>query len=96
MYNPYNAWQMPMQMAKKSIDWATILNNTQKTLGIINQAIPIVYQVKPLVTNAKTLFKIAGAINQDDEQQVNNNNQDYQTYQQETIRKDNSQPKFFL
>ena len=43
----------------KSIKWSTLLEGTQKTLGVINQAIPIVYQVKPIVNNAKTIFKIA-------------------------------------
>ena len=48
--------------ALKNIKWATLLDGTQKTLGVINQAIPIVYQVKPIVNNAKTLFKIANVI----------------------------------
>ena len=48
--------------ALKNIKWATILDGTQKTLGVINQAIPIVYQVKPIVNNAKTLFKIANVM----------------------------------
>ena len=47
-------------------DWSTILGNTQKTLGIINQAIPIMYQIKPIITNASTIFKIMGAIKDDD------------------------------
>lgn len=47
-------------------DWSTILGNTQKTLGIINQAIPIMYQIKPIITNARTIFRIMGAIKDDD------------------------------
>lgn len=47
----------------KSIKWGSLLDGTSKTLGVINQAIPIVYQVKPIVNNAKTLFKIANTIN---------------------------------
>jgi len=47
----------------KSIKWGAVLDGTQKTLGVINQAIPIVYQVKPLFSNAKTLFKIANVMN---------------------------------
>ena len=39
---------------------------SQKTLGIINQAIPIVYQVKPILTNARTMFKIADVMKQTD------------------------------
>ena len=47
----------------KNIKWATLLDGTQKTLGVINQAIPIVYQVKPMVSNARTLLKIASGLN---------------------------------
>ena len=47
----------------KNIGWGNILDGTQKTLGVINQAIPIVYQVKPVVSNMRSIFKIANAIN---------------------------------
>ena len=50
----------------KSINWASILDNTQKTLGVINQAIPIVYQVKPIINNAKTMFRIADVMKTND------------------------------
>lgn len=43
----------------KSINWGGLLDGTQKTLGVINQAIPIIYQVKPIFSNARTMFKIA-------------------------------------
>ena len=52
--------------AAKGINWGGLLDGTQKTLGIINQAIPIVYQVKPILTNAKTMFKIADVMKQTD------------------------------
>lgn len=48
----------------KTINWTALLDGTQKTLGVINQAIPIVYQVKPIIGNAKTLFKIANVMNE--------------------------------
>lgn len=94
MYNSYqyNPWQAPMPPVKKSINWGNILNNTQKTLGIINQAIPIVYQVRPLVSNAKTLFRIAGALH-DDEPQIQESKP---MGQQTTIKKDSQTPQFFL
>ena len=46
----------------KSINWSNILNNTQKTLNVINQAIPVYYQVKPIWSNAKTMFRMANAL----------------------------------
>ena len=42
----------------KGINWSSILSGTQKTLGIVNQAIPIVKQVSPVMKNAKTMFRI--------------------------------------
>lgn len=53
--------------AAGGINWGNLLTNTQKSLGIINQAIPIVYQVKPIVNNAKTMFRIAGAMKDTDD-----------------------------
>ncbi len=35
-----------------------IVDGTQKVLNIANQAIPLVKQVKPIVGNAKTMFKV--------------------------------------
>ena len=49
--------------AIKAVNWSTLLDGTQKTLGVINQAIPVVYQIKPIVNNARTLFRIAGSLN---------------------------------
>lgn len=66
----------------KNIKWGTILDGTQKTLGVVNQAIPIIYQVKPMINNAKTLFKIANVINEDP--------------QPEEIKENNSSPIFYL
>ena len=45
--------------AIKSINWSGIINNTSKTLGIINQSIPIVKQVGPMMHNMKSMLKIA-------------------------------------
>ena len=40
------------------INWGSILNNTQKTLGIVNQTIPMIKQISPVMKNAKTMFKV--------------------------------------
>lgn len=84
MYNQVNPYQFNGGI--KKINWSNILNNTQKTLNVINQAIPIIYQVKPLVTNAKTLFRIADIVNTP-EQVVSNQN---------TKPQEKSNLKFFL
>lgn len=61
-YYPYNSYKIPKF---KKINFSSFLDNTQKTLGVINQVIPLIYQVKPLFENAKTIFKVANAIKDD-------------------------------
>ena len=50
----------------KNIKWGAILDGTSKTLGVINQAIPIIYQVKPILGNMKTIAKIATTLSDND------------------------------
>lgn len=42
------------------------LNGASKTLNVVNQAIPIFYQVRPMINNAKTMFRIMGAVKSED------------------------------
>ena len=42
----------------RGANWSGWLSNIQKTLGVVNQAIPMVKQVSPMIGNAKTMFKI--------------------------------------
>ena len=102
MYNQYYN-NIGYGFPKHRFNWSNILSNTQKTLGIINQAIPIVYQVRPLLNNARTLFKIAGAINEKDETQEestsynqNPNNINNDINNSYKIEEDSYGPKFFL
>ena len=48
----------------KGIKWGSILDGTSKTLNVINQAIPVVYQIKPIFGNLKTIMNIASNINE--------------------------------
>ena len=41
-----------------NINFASILNGTQRTLNIVNQTIPLVKQARPIFKNAKTMFKV--------------------------------------
>ena len=71
-YNSYYPYQATRQSLfsnlKGKFNWSSLLNNTQKTLNIINQAIPVFYQIKPIWSNAKTVFKIMGALKEEDKQ----------------------------
>lgn len=60
------------------INWASILSNTQKTLNVVNQAIPLYYQVKPVFKNLGALGRITkefskmGNVNSNGVNQTNN------------------------
>ena len=43
---------------KTGISIGNFINGTQKVLNIANQTIPLVKQVKPVIGNAKTMFKV--------------------------------------
>ena len=61
-----NAMTLPVRGASGGIfsrllgglNVGSILTNTQKTLNVINQVIPIVKQANPLLKNAKTMFRV--------------------------------------
>ena len=55
---PANGGGLFSRLLGRGINWSSILSGTQKTLGIVNQAIPLVKQVSPVMKNAKTMFKI--------------------------------------
>ena len=71
------------------INWSNLLNNTQKTLNVINQAIPVYYQVKPIWGNAKTMFRMINALKEDNNTTTINNTK-------ETKKETSTGPVFFL
>lgn len=84
---------------KSGINWGSLLTNTQKSLGIINQAIPLVYQVRPIINNAKTMFKIAGAMKGDSSNsnnRVTNNNNNSETSSNTNIIDTDNKPVFYI
>ena len=70
----------------KGLNIPGILDGTQKTLSVINQAIPVVYQIKPLVSNIGTIFKIKDIINEPTNNKTKN----------EDVKKTNNSPIFFV
>ena len=60
--NPSNSLLKGSLSFLKKINFSNLLDGTSKTLGVINQAIPVFYQVKPLVNNIGTVFKISNAL----------------------------------
>ena len=82
-YNPYFT-MIPNQLnnvanrslfsglTKKGFSWSSLISGTQKTLNIINQAIPVIKQVSPVVKNAKTMFRVMNEFKRVDTPNVNN------------------------
>ena len=57
------------------INWSSLLSNAQKTLGVVNQAIPLYYQVKPVFKNLKALGKIGKEFTKISESNNQNSNE---------------------
>lgn len=57
----------------KGINWSGILNGTSKTLGVINQAIPVIKQVGPMFNNMKSMLKVASLFKDETDPPVRNN-----------------------
>lgn len=89
---------------------SSIISGTQKTLGLVNQTIPLVKQMKPVINNAKTMFKVmnefkkVGTTNKPEITKSSNRsavntipkeNNSNQINQPEIIQNDNG-PTFFL
>lgn len=55
----------------KGASWSSFLTTAGKTLNVINQAIPVFYQVRPIIHNAKTMFRVLGAVKTSDKKQNN-------------------------
>lgn len=70
------------------------LNGASKTLNVVNQAIPIFYQVKPIINNAKTMFRIIGAV-KDNDTSNNNTNDNNNTKNISTTIKNNTNIETF-
>ena len=68
-YNPYY-YSIPTNLAqpkigllgklfgKTGVSIGNFLTGTQKVLNIANQTIPLVKQIRPMIGNAKTMFKV--------------------------------------
>ncbi len=57
----------------KSIDFAGLLDGASKTLNVVNQAIPVYNQIKPMVANIRLLKSINESIKEDPQKNNNTN-----------------------
>ena len=73
--------------AFRNIKWNSILTNTQKTLNVINQAIPVYYQIKPIASNLRSFGKIMSAFNSPDNSSNSNNSVNNNSLENQEIKK---------
>lgn len=59
------------------INWSSILSNAGKALNVANQAIPLYYQVKPVISNIKALGKIGKEFTKIDSQNINDSTRNF-------------------
>lgn len=88
------------------INFSSILSNAQKTLNVVNQAVPLYYQVKPVFKNIRALGRIgkefknissnnATTLNQTSNN-INNQNNINNTNEHNNVNNDIPNPTFFL
>ena len=80
----------------KNFSLSGFLSGTSKTLNVINQAIPIYYQVKPIFSNAKTMFKVMSAVKSNDSSKNNNTNLNNSNNVQKNSTNNSERPTFFI
>ena len=82
----------------KSINWTGMINNTSKTLGIINQSIPIVKQVGPMMNNMRSILRIASIFKDEtDTQKSTTTKTNYSSSTSNNTNKDDTySPTYFI
>jgi hypothetical protein len=58
--------------AIKALNWSGLINNTSKTLGLINQTIPLVRQVGPMMGNMRSMLKLASVFKDETDSPIKN------------------------
>ena len=109
-YNPYMNYSSFANMGRyatmgkaglfsglKKFSLSGFLAGANKTLNVVNQAIPIYYQVKPMIANAKTMFKVMHAVKSDDTPTKTSNYKSYSNQtKKESIKTTDGSPTFFI
>ena len=112
-YNPYY-YSMPLNYVQPKVGLlgrlfgntgvalSNFLNGTQRVLNIANQTIPLVKQVRPMIGNAKSMFKVMNEFKRVDKKldstnkidnSINNDTKIIQTVKENSVN--TSGPTFF-
>ena len=102
-YNPYFFTEPFIINASKTslfsrlfggITFGKVLNGTQRALTFANQAIPFVKQVKPIIGNAKTMFKVMNEFKKSENPKKNLNS--FNTTKKNISINNDDGPTFFI
>lgn len=58
MTTPSATGMLGNTLGRGNFSFSSLLSGAQKTLNFVNQAIPVVKQVSPMMKNAKTMFRV--------------------------------------
>lgn len=58
--------------AVRTLNWGGLINGASKTLGVINQTIPLVKQVGPMFQNVRSMLKVASVFKDETDQVATN------------------------
>ena len=75
----------------KKINFSSFLEGTSKTLNVINQAIPVYYQVKPIITNLTTIKKIGKIVSHPEEKE-----EEIEIEEKKEVPPKNGNPIFYI
>lgn len=97
-YNPY-FYTMPASSGGLSsflsnLSLSSIINGTSRTLNFVNQAIPVVKQVSPMMKNLKTMFNVMNEFKKSDIEANSNLIED--TIENKISTKEDNGPTFFI
>lgn len=86
---------------KTGISIGNFLTGTQKVLNIANQTIPLVKQVRPIIGNAKTMFKVMNEFKRVEKPVIKNSNKNHNKFENDLTNnikniQNNLGPTFFV
>lgn len=90
----------------RGINFSSILNGASKTLNVVNQAVPLVKQAGPMVSNMKSMLRLASVFKDETdtpkkkENNLENNNINTNNYNPNIVNNDyynyDNSPNFFI
>ena len=72
--NFYNPYYIPYNVARgglfsnlfKGFSFSSLLSGTGKFLNVVNQAIPVFKEIRPMIKNTKTMFRVMNEFKKED------------------------------